>query len=246
MWARSGSLQDVYRLVRIEVLGQRDVAQGVHACQHRREKRRAIAALRRAQAAPYGLFCQFNEWTSDAEFVYWGYGYRLDQGMLILYDGNHVSFAGREIVATAGQISYAEILRENGTRASAKARKCGRAGARRRRARTHDQFLTPLSRLFACLRTPVCDGVAASVLELLTLGIPVVASGNGGRPAGVITYDGMNSGEMVAKLGHVAENCDRVKAGTRLAGAEVNVGLMANWLTGASIAPARQEVVRVG
>jgi glycosyltransferase involved in cell wall biosynthesis len=111
---------------------------------------------------------------------------------------------------------------------------------------THDEFLTLMSRSFACLRTPACDGVAASVLEALALGIPVVASENGRRPGGVISYDEMNSDDMVAKLCYVAENYDRVKAGTRLADTDDNVGLMANWLTGASIAPARQEVMRVG
>src|SRR5438552_15313484 len=91
---------------------------------------------------------------------------------------------------------------------------------------THDEFLTLMSRSFACLRTPGCDGVAASVLESLTLGIPVVASENGRRPAGVITYDEMNADDMVAKLRYVAETYDQVKARTRRADAEDNVGLM--------------------
>ena len=111
---------------------------------------------------------------------------------------------------------------------------------------THDQFLTLMSRSFACLRTPACDGVAASVLESLTLGIPVVASENGRRPAGVTTYDEMSADDMVAKLRYVAENYDQVKARTRLADAADNVGLMANWLSGETPTPARQEVVRVG
>src|SRR6266852_4303732 len=34
---------------------------------------------------------------------------------------------------------------------------------------------------------PACDGVSASVLESLALGVPVVASENGRRPAGVVT-----------------------------------------------------------
>ena len=111
---------------------------------------------------------------------------------------------------------------------------------------THDEFLTLMSRSFACLRTPACDGVAASVLESLTLGIPVVASENGRRPAGVITYEEMSADDMVAKLRYLAENYDQVKARTSLVDAEDNVGLMANWLTGEGPAPSRQEVVRVG
>jgi len=64
----------------------------------------------------------------------------------------------------------------------------------------HDQFLTLLTRCFVYLRTPACDGVAASVLESLALGIPVVASENGRRPAGVVTYDDPSAADMADKL----------------------------------------------
>ncbi|HEX7893487.1 MAG TPA: glycosyltransferase [Terriglobales bacterium] len=111
---------------------------------------------------------------------------------------------------------------------------------------THDEFLTLMSRSYACLRTPACDGVAASVLESLTLGVPVVASENGRRPTGVITYDEMSSDDMVAKLRYLAENYEQVKAKTRLTDAEDNVGLMANWLASEKLTSAQQEVVRVG
>jgi glycosyltransferase involved in cell wall biosynthesis len=111
---------------------------------------------------------------------------------------------------------------------------------------THDEFLTLMSRSFACLRTPACDGVAASVLESLTMGVPVVASENGRRPAGVVTYDEMDSDDMVAKLCYVAQNYDQVKARTRLSEADDNVGLMADWLSGEDVAVRKQEVVRVG
>src|SRR5262249_48122981 len=53
----------------------------------------------------------------------------------------------------------------------------------------HDEFLTLLSRCYGYLRTPACDGVSSSVLESLALGVPVVASENGRRPPGVVTYD---------------------------------------------------------
>jgi hypothetical protein len=56
----------------------------------------------------------------------------------------------------------------------------------------------------------------------------------------------MNADDMVAKLRYLAENYEQVKARTRLVDAEDNVGLMANWLAGEALAPARQEVVRVG
>jgi glycosyltransferase involved in cell wall biosynthesis len=52
----------------------------------------------------------------------------------------------------------------------------------------HDAFLTALTQSAAYVRTPVTDGVASSVLEALSLGVPVVGSENGTRPPGVITY----------------------------------------------------------
>ena len=53
---------------------------------------------------------------------------------------------------------------------------------------THEQFLQVLSRSAFYVRTPTSDGVASSVLESLSLGIPVVGAENGSRPPGVITY----------------------------------------------------------
>jgi len=50
---------------------------------------------------------------------------------------------------------------------------------------THDAFLTMLTRSLACVRTPMTDGVSSSVLEALALGVPVLGSDNGTRPAGV-------------------------------------------------------------
>lgn len=52
----------------------------------------------------------------------------------------------------------------------------------------HDSFLTALTRAFVFLRSHISDGVCSSVLEAMALGIPVVASENGQRPAGVLTY----------------------------------------------------------
>lgn len=54
---------------------------------------------------------------------------------------------------------------------------------------THDQFLTAMTRSVMYVRTPVSDGVCSSVLEALTLGVTVVASDNGTRPQGVVTFD---------------------------------------------------------
>jgi glycosyltransferase involved in cell wall biosynthesis len=111
---------------------------------------------------------------------------------------------------------------------------------------THDQFLTLMTSCFACLRTPACDGVAASVLEALALGVPVVASENGRRPAGVITYEDMSADDLCAKLHYVTEHYEEIKSHMRSADADDNVGRMADWLAGESEATLKSEVVHAG
>lgn len=96
----------------------------------------------------------------------------------------------------------------------------------------HQDFLTLMSRCTACLRTPACDGVSASVIEGLALGVPVVASENGRRPPGVITYDELDAEDMCAKLAYVVENRDSIRKQLQVESNEDNVGLMADWLTG--------------
>jgi len=95
---------------------------------------------------------------------------------------------------------------------------------------THDQFLTLLSRCFACIRTPACDGVAASVLESLVMGIPVVASENGRRPPGTLTYTETSAADLYDKLVFLVENDAAIRA--KLEGLEHgdNVARMADWL----------------
>jgi len=109
----------------------------------------------------------------------------------------------------------------------------------------HDQFLTLLSRSFVYLRTPACDGVAASVLESLALGIPVVASENGRRPAGVLTYSDSSAAEMVQKLQFVREHYEDVKAALAFDMSDDNVGRMADWLAGNALAEASESTVAV-
>ncbi len=67
-------------------------------------------------------------------------------------------------------------------------------------------FLTALSRATVYLRTPITDGVSASVLEALSLGVPVVACDNRTRTAGVLTYDPEDAEGMAARLRYVLEN----------------------------------------
>jgi glycosyltransferase involved in cell wall biosynthesis len=96
----------------------------------------------------------------------------------------------------------------------------------------HDQFLTLVSRCYAYLRTPACDGVAASVLESLALGIPVVASANGRRPPGVVTYEDTDAADMVAKMAFLRQHYAQVKQASRVEDSEDNVGRMVDWLVG--------------
>lgn len=110
----------------------------------------------------------------------------------------------------------------------------------------HDQFLTLLSRCTLYLRTPACDGVAASVLESLALRIPVVASENGRRPEGVITYEDTDAGDMVEKLVYATDHLGQIKSSLQLEAEEDNVGHMADWLTGKSTVPAPASAVAVG
>jgi glycosyltransferase involved in cell wall biosynthesis len=111
---------------------------------------------------------------------------------------------------------------------------------------SHDQFLTLMTRCFAVLRTPACDGVAASVLEALALGVPVVASENGRRPAGVITYADASAEDMCDKLLYLLENYEIVKAGLAGAAPDDNVGRMADWLVGEWPLTVKSGIVHAG
>jgi len=73
-----------------------------------------------------------------------------------------------------------------------------------------EEFLAVLKRGHAYLRTPMGDGVAASVLEALTLGTPVVAADNGTRPESCLLYREGDLDEMVDRLRYVIENRNRV------------------------------------
>jgi len=110
---------------------------------------------------------------------------------------------------------------------------------------THDQFLTLLRRCSVYLRTPACDGVAASVLESLALGVPVVASGNGRRPTGVVTYRDMDAVDMAEKLRYVVEHFEEVKSGLHVDAGDDNVGRMADWLADESTVPATEDAIAV-
>jgi glycosyltransferase involved in cell wall biosynthesis len=104
----------------------------------------------------------------------------------------------------------------------------------------HDTFLTLLARCSAFIRTPMCDGVASSVLESLALGVPVVASQNNSRPPGVVTFREDDAIDLAQKIEFVMTHYDSVKKQTCLEGAEDNIARTADWLLGESAQNAQE------
>ena len=74
-----------------------------------------------------------------------------------------------------------------------------------------DKFLTLMSMSHIYVRTPLTDGVCSSVLEALYMQVPVVASDNGMRPQGVVTYSGSSIEDMVSTVAEAIENRERLK-----------------------------------
>jgi Glycosyl transferases group 1 len=77
---------------------------------------------------------------------------------------------------------------------------------------SHSAFMTLVSRSALHLRTPTTDGVSATVLEALSLRIPVVASENGNRPASVITYAADDPYDLAKVLNTTLQNRDEIAA----------------------------------
>ncbi|REJ64761.1 MAG: glycosyltransferase family 1 protein [Planctomycetota bacterium] len=75
---------------------------------------------------------------------------------------------------------------------------------------SHDEFLTLARRSKLYLRTPTSDGECSSVLEALTMGVPVVAAENGTRPESVVTYTHDDPDDLCAKVCQVLENHEAV------------------------------------
>jgi glycosyltransferase involved in cell wall biosynthesis len=75
----------------------------------------------------------------------------------------------------------------------------------------HDEFMTLMTRARLYLRTPKKDGVCSSVLEALSLNVPVVASENGTRPAGVITFKPNDGEDLATKVAYVLEHNDAIR-----------------------------------
>jgi glycosyltransferase involved in cell wall biosynthesis len=94
----------------------------------------------------------------------------------------------------------------------------------------HDEFLTLLERSSAYVRTPACDGVSASVLEALTLGIPVLASDNGHRPPGVMTYRDGEAADLYAGLLAITDRRTRFIQPGPSREVQDNIAKTADWL----------------
>jgi len=109
----------------------------------------------------------------------------------------------------------------------------------------HDGFLSLLVRCAAYVRTPACDGVSASVLESLALKVPVIASENGRRPPGVLTYQELDADGLCSIMSYVARHGSSVRARLENTTAEDNVARMADWLTGITTPASREEVAHV-
>lgn len=75
----------------------------------------------------------------------------------------------------------------------------------------HNEFMTLLSKSHIYLRTPISDGVASSVLEALSLKVPVVASENGRRPESVLTYSAENIDELEDVVNNVLNNYQKIR-----------------------------------
>ena len=103
----------------------------------------------------------------------------------------------------------------------------------------HDEFLTLLGRSSAYVRTPACDGVSASVLESLALGVPVLASQNGHRPAGVMTYREGDATDLCAKLIAITE-CRTRPQEPLFQEAGDNIAKTADWLLADARRPQHQ------
>jgi glycosyltransferase involved in cell wall biosynthesis len=74
----------------------------------------------------------------------------------------------------------------------------------------HDGLMTLLSRTTVHLRTPVTDGVSATVLQALALGVPVVASENGTRPPSVVTYRPTDARHLAERMGSVLTHREEI------------------------------------
>jgi glycosyltransferase involved in cell wall biosynthesis len=102
---------------------------------------------------------------------------------------------------------------------------------------SHDLFLKALAQSTVCLRTHLSDGVCSSVLEALSLRVPVVAVQNHTRPAGVITYDPSDVEGLADALDDTLRRREQIAAALRPPDTRDTLAEEAALLTG--VVPAR-------
>jgi glycosyltransferase involved in cell wall biosynthesis len=76
----------------------------------------------------------------------------------------------------------------------------------------HDKFLTVVKRTKVFVRSYVYDGVCTSVLEALSMGIPVVGCENDLRPKEVIIFKTGDARDLAAKIEYVLKSYEEVLA----------------------------------
>ncbi len=79
----------------------------------------------------------------------------------------------------------------------------------------HAEFLATLRSSDLFIRTAVRDGLCASVIEALTLGVPVVAANNGTRPCSVMTYQPGSAADLKLKLLTVLSDIKKFRLQTK-------------------------------
>ena len=81
---------------------------------------------------------------------------------------------------------------------------------------SHDEFMTVLSKVHIYIRTPQKDGVCSSVLEALSLKVPVIASENGSRPESVIMFKTDSVEDLTATVSMVWNHYISIKSRIRV------------------------------
>jgi glycosyltransferase involved in cell wall biosynthesis len=94
----------------------------------------------------------------------------------------------------------------------------------------HNEFLTALSESDVFVRTHLRDGLCASVIEALSLGVPVVASEDGIRPRSVLTYSPPVARELLRALLSVFEDVDHARQRVQKADVKGNLDQEINLL----------------
>lgn len=92
----------------------------------------------------------------------------------------------------------------------------------------HDLFLTMMKQSLAYIRMPLTDGVCSSVLEGLTMRVPVLASDNGTRPPGAELWRPGDSARLLDLLSEAAQQRERMAARIPSVTVDDNAGKLAD------------------